>query len=225
MRKLGVEEWAIRVVQGMCKDAKSRVRINGKYSEDFNVNVGVHQGSALSPLLFIIILEALSREFRTGVPCELLYANDLALIAESLEECIAKFEASKSGMECKGLRVNSKKMKFLLSGIGLGQLRDSGAFPCGVCRTGVGADSILCSQCSFWIHKKCSGAIGRLSDNPEYICSRCQGTACPIDGRPINEVFVDEVKMDVVPSFCYLGYMLSAGGGCDLAVTTRCWVA
>ena len=113
----------------------------------------------------------------------------------------------------------------MVSGIGLGQLRDSGAFPCGVCHTGVGANSILCSQCSFWIHKKSSGVIGRLSDNPEYICPRCQGTARPIDGRPINEVFVDEVKMDVVPSFCYLGDMLSAGGGCDLAVTTRCSVA
>ena len=107
----------------------------------------------------------------------------------------------------------------------MGQLRYSGAFPCGVCCTGVGANSILCSQCSFWSHKKCIGVIGRLSDNPEYICPRCQGTACPIDGRPINEVFVDKVKMDVVPSFCYLGDMLSAGGGCDLAVTTRCSVA
>ena len=47
MRKFGVEEWAIRVVQGMYKDAKSRGRINGKSSEDFNVNVGVHQGSVL----------------------------------------------------------------------------------------------------------------------------------------------------------------------------------
>ena len=225
MRKVGVEEWTIWVVQGMYKDAKSRVRINGKYSEDFNVNVGVHQGLVLSPLLFIIILEALSREFHTGVPWELLYADDLALIAESLEECIEKFEAWKSGMESKGLRVNSKKMKFMVSCIGLGQLRDSGAFPCGVCRTGVGANSILCSQCSFWIHKKCSGIIGRLSDNPEYICSRCQGTACPIEIRPINEVFVDEIKMDVVLSFFYLGDMLSAGDGCDLAVTTRCLVA
>ena len=223
MRTFGVEEWAIRVVQGMYKDAKSRVRISGKYSENFNVNVGVHQGSAPSPLLFIIVLEALSREFRKGVPWELLYTDDLGLIAESLEECISKFEAWKSGMESKGLRVNSKKTKFMVSGIGLGQLRHSGAFPCGVCRTGVGANSILCSQCSFWIHKICSGVMGRLSDNPEY--PRCQGTTCPIDGRPINEVFVDEVKMDVVPSFCYLGDMLSAGGGCDLAVTTRCSVA
>ena len=173
MRKLGVEELAIRVIQGIYKEAKSRVRINGKYSKDFNVNVGVHQGSVLSPLLFIIVLEALSREFRTGVPWELLYADDLALIAESLEECITKFEAWKSGMESKGLCVTSKKTKFMVSGKGLGQLRDSGAFPCGVCRTGVGANSIFCSQCCFWIHKKCSGVIGRLSDNPEYICPRC----------------------------------------------------
>ena len=112
----------------------------------------------------------------------------------------------------------------MVSGIGLGQLRDSGAFPCRVCRTGVGANSILCSQCSFWIHKKCSGVIGSLSDNPENICPRCQGAACPIDGRPINEGFVDEVKMDIVPSFCYLVDM-SADGDCDLAVTTRCLVA
>ena len=38
-------------------------------------------------------------------------------------------------------------------------------------------------------------------------------------------MFLMDVKMDVVPSFCYLGDMLSAGGGCDLAVTTRCSVA
>ena len=44
----------------------------------FNVKVGVHQGSVLSPLLFIIVL---SRKFREGLPMELLYADDLVLIA------------------------------------------------------------------------------------------------------------------------------------------------
>ena len=47
--------------------------------------MGVHQGSVLSPLLFIIVLEALSREFREGLPMELLYADDLLLMAESKE--------------------------------------------------------------------------------------------------------------------------------------------
>ena len=47
------------------------------------VKVGVHQGSVLCPILFIIVLEALSLEFRSGVPWEDLYADDLVIIAES----------------------------------------------------------------------------------------------------------------------------------------------
>ena len=85
LRSLGVKEWAVRVVQGMYTNARSRVRVNGQYSEEFGMQVGVHQGSVLSPLLFILVQEALSREFRKGVPWELLYADDLILIEDSLE--------------------------------------------------------------------------------------------------------------------------------------------
>jgi hypothetical protein len=46
-------------------------------SEAFLVKVGVHQRSVLRPLLSIIVMEALSREFRVGLPWELLYADDL----------------------------------------------------------------------------------------------------------------------------------------------------
>ena len=92
MRKLGVEEWAVRVVQSMYIRAISRVRINNQLSDELGVNVGVHQRSVLSPLLFILVLEAFSREFRTGFPWELLYADDLVLISESLDDCISKFK-------------------------------------------------------------------------------------------------------------------------------------
>ena len=154
---LGVEEWAVRVIQGMYTDVKSRVRVNGQYSMEFWAGVGVHQGSVLSPLLFILVLEALSRQFRTGVPWELLYADDLVVMADSLEECIARLKVWKEGMERKGLRVNMKKTKLMVSGPGLDLLRDSGAFPCAVCQSGVGVNSIQCSQCMYWVHKKCSG--------------------------------------------------------------------
>ena len=44
------------------------------------VIVGVHQGSVLSPLLFTIVMEAITKELCNGLPSELLYADDLVLI-------------------------------------------------------------------------------------------------------------------------------------------------
>ena len=64
----------MRLLQGMYSNARSLVHVGEEYSEEFEVKVGVHQGSVLSPLLFIVVLEALSREFRCGVPLEDLYA-------------------------------------------------------------------------------------------------------------------------------------------------------
>ena len=63
----------------------SWVRIDNSFSDSFEVKVGVDQGWVLSPLLFNIILEALSGEFYTGCPWELLYTDDLVLTSDSLE--------------------------------------------------------------------------------------------------------------------------------------------
>ena len=54
-------------------------------------------------------------------------------MADSLEECIARLKVWKEGMERKGLRVNMKKTKLMVSGPRLDLLCDSGAFPCAVC--------------------------------------------------------------------------------------------
>ena len=137
-----------------------------------------------------------------------------------------KLKAWKNGMEQKGLRVNMAKTKFLVSGTGLDVLKKSGQFPCAVCLCGVGVNSILCSQCNKWVHKKCSGIAGSLPNNdPAYVCPRCTGLARPIDGRPVTEVDVDGTLLEAVDKFCYLGDMLDAGGGCDTAIATRCCVA
>ena len=90
LRYLGVDEWIVSVIKAMYEDASTKVRMNGRESRAFNVKVGVHQGSVLSPLLFTIVLEALSREFREGLPMKLLYADDLVLIAETEELLLQK---------------------------------------------------------------------------------------------------------------------------------------
>ena len=66
----------------------------------------MHQGSVLSPLLFVIVLEELSKKFRVTLPWELLHADDLALIAETERELTEKIKLWKDGME--GERIESE---------------------------------------------------------------------------------------------------------------------
>ena len=56
-------------------------------------------------MLFVIVMEALSREFRVALPWELLYADDLAVIAETEEELIKRLNEWKDNVESKGMRV------------------------------------------------------------------------------------------------------------------------
>ena len=102
----------------------------------------MNQGSALSPLLFVIVTEAISREFRVALPWELLYADDLAVIAESEEGLIKRLNEWKDNMESKGMRVNMNKTKVMISG----ERQKAVRWPCGVCSTGVGSNSIQCAS-------------------------------------------------------------------------------
>ena len=90
--EVGIQEWIVCVVQIMYQNARSCVRINNLYSDVFIVQVGVHRGSILSPLLFIIVLEALPQEFQTGCPWELLYADNLVIFADTIDELLYKLD-------------------------------------------------------------------------------------------------------------------------------------
>ena len=70
----------------MYENTKSCVHLNGQFSDKFNIKFGVHQDAVLSPLLFITVIEALSREFKVGCPWELLYTDDLVPKADTLED-------------------------------------------------------------------------------------------------------------------------------------------
>ena len=97
------------------------------------MKVGVSQGSVFNPILFIMVLEAISQEFRGGSPWKLLYADDLVLIADSVEEVMGKYTVWKEGMEARGLKVNIGKTKVLISGAGEGSVgKKRGMWPCAV---------------------------------------------------------------------------------------------
>jgi len=221
LRELGVEEHIVSVIQVMYSKACTTVKLGAGESKDFDVKVGVHQGSVLSPLLFIAVMEAISRKFRHGLPFELLYADDLVIMAESEEALLERIRVWKGGLEAKGLRVNMEKTKILRCHAGaLGEA--SGKWPCGVCKKGVGSNAIQCNSCTKWVHKRCSGVKGRLKTDPSFQCRSCIGNMQEEQDVARKEVDMGEDgKMELVERFCYLGDMIGAGGGAEDAVRCR----
>ena len=64
MRKLGIAEKYVRLVQDMYEDSKTVVRCAIGTTESFKVKVGLHQGSAVNPFLFAVIMDRLTDEIR-----------------------------------------------------------------------------------------------------------------------------------------------------------------
>jgi len=153
MCKLGVQEWLVSAVMSMYTGAKIVVRTVNGNSKSFEVKVGMHQGSALSPLLFVIVMEAISTEIRVALPWELLYADDLAVIAETEEELIKRLNEWKNNVESKGMRVNMNKTKVMISGERQKMRQKTVRWPCGVCSKGVCSNSLQCTSCQKWVHK------------------------------------------------------------------------
>jgi Reverse transcriptase (RNA-dependent DNA polymerase) len=222
LRRVGVEEGLVKVIQAMYEGAMTAVRVKNSECEGFGVKVGVHQGSVLSPLLFIIVLEAISRQFRAGLPFELLYADDLVLMAESEELLLEKLRLWKENLEAKGLRVNLGKTKVMRCCEGGGKVRPSGKFPCGVCNKGVRGNSIQCMGCKRWVHKGCSKIRGRLREGLAFECSTCLNgpKVKPAQDTKVAEL-LQGVNLEVVEEFCYLGDMIDAGGGAEGAARAR----
>ena len=59
----GVEEWLVQTVVVMYEKARTTVRTKQGSSEEFEVKVGVHQGSVLSPLLFVAVCLSVDLNF------------------------------------------------------------------------------------------------------------------------------------------------------------------
>jgi hypothetical protein len=135
MRKLGVAEWMVSAVMALYEGVRTVVRTEDGESEEFEVKVGLHLGSVLSPLLFLIVMEVITKHIHGRLPWELLYADDLVLIAERLDELLEKLMRWKDGLERKGLEVNVSKTKIMME-----DRREivlsTGRYPCAICKNG-----------------------------------------------------------------------------------------
>ena len=158
LRKKEIPDVLVRSVMSLYERAKTWVRVNSELSDEFEVKVGMHQGSVLSPFLIAVVVDVVTEFTRERALSELLYAGDLVLMCETIEVLRYKFLKWKEAFESKGLKVNLVKTKLTVSdSITKGAMSKSKDDPCGVCSLRVNANSVLHLQCGKWIHGRCAG--------------------------------------------------------------------
>ena len=150
-----------------------------------------------------MVLEALYREFPIGLPWELFYADDLAIIAESLNS-----RCGKTRWKIMSLSEHEEDKN-----------------PCFWCWSGSSRKLWKIFLCCMSLKTLVpilfhapsvtsgSGIVGRLANNPLYVCLRCLGTARPINRCPVTNIVVNGSELDAEIKFCYLDDMLNSGGG------------
>ncbi|XP_071699213.1 uncharacterized protein [Rutidosis leptorrhynchoides] len=103
----------INVIRDMYEGAKSCVRTPMGNTEVFPIEVGLHQGSALSPFLFALILDGLSRGIQECILWCLIFADDIVLVSDSKEELNRRLEQWRVALESNGLHISRQKTEYL----------------------------------------------------------------------------------------------------------------
>ncbi|KAK3571553.1 hypothetical protein QTP86_013185 [Hemibagrus guttatus] len=113
MRKSGVAEKYVRVMQDMYERSRTVVRCAVGQTEEFKVEVGLHQGLALSPFLFAIVMDQLSEEVRQESPWAMMFADDIVICSESREQVEENLERWRFALERRGMKVSCSKTEYM----------------------------------------------------------------------------------------------------------------
>ena len=81
--KKGVPIKYIDIIRDMYDGVVANVRTCGGITSDFSITIGLHQGSTLSPFLFVIVMDELTRAFQDEIPWCMLFVDDIILINET----------------------------------------------------------------------------------------------------------------------------------------------
>jgi hypothetical protein len=76
----------------MYDNVVTSVRTSDGDTNDFTINIGLHQGSALSSYLFALVMDGVTRDIQGGISLCMLFVNDVILVDDSRTGVDQKFE-------------------------------------------------------------------------------------------------------------------------------------
>ena len=82
-------------------------------TDDFNIKVGLHQGSSLSPYLFDLIMDVISESIQDQAPWAMLFADDIILVGKTRAELRRKLSQWRKALEEHGMKISRTKTEYL----------------------------------------------------------------------------------------------------------------
>jgi hypothetical protein len=80
LQKHEISSKYITLVKDMYNNVVTSVRTSDEDTNDFLINIGLHQGSVLSPYLFALVMDEVTRDIQGGIPWCMLFADDMILV-------------------------------------------------------------------------------------------------------------------------------------------------
>ena len=112
-RERNVPEKYTRLVQDMYQGRKTVVRSATGESNSFGVEVGLHEGSALSPRLFLLLMDVLREDVRKDVPGSMMFADDIVLCGDDETDMTEYLETWRKALDERGMRISRPKTQFM----------------------------------------------------------------------------------------------------------------
>ena len=100
-------------IKDMYNNVMTRVRTSDGDTDDFPIKIGLHQGSALSPYLFALGMDEVTRDKQGDIPWCMLFADDVVLVDESRAGVNRKLELWRQTLESKGFRLSRTKTEYM----------------------------------------------------------------------------------------------------------------
>jgi hypothetical protein len=113
LQKHKVSSKYITLIKYMYDNVVTSVQTSDGDTNDFSINIGLHQGSALSPYLFALVMNEVTRDIQGGIPWCMLFTDDVVLVDESRTEVDQKLELWRRTLETKGFRLSRSKTEYM----------------------------------------------------------------------------------------------------------------
>jgi hypothetical protein len=83
LKKHKVPTKYITLIKDMYRDAVTFVRICDGDTNNFLIKIGLHQGSALSPYLFALVVDEVTRDIQGDILWCMLFVDDVVLVDDT----------------------------------------------------------------------------------------------------------------------------------------------